>query len=201
MFNSVDYIERCVNSIIDQSLPSYNFDVIIVDDASIDTSSRIIESLYSKFPNIHLIQHAENKGVAASRNTGILASSSRYLYFLDSDDYIHPDTLLIMYKAIELMPHCQYLYSDYVFVDNNEQKSSQINAKESPIACASLIRKSLFIKLGLYKEMRIGEEKELFSRLNDKNIIKEHIPIALYRYRQHDMGITADFRKRRLYDS
>lgn len=95
-----NYIHRCVDSILNQTYR--NFDLILVDDGSPDLCGLICEEYAAKDSRIHVI-HRENGGLSAARNSGIewalLNSDSRYLTFIDSDDWVHPQFLEILLHA------------------------------------------------------------------------------------------------------
>ena len=94
------YLDRCVNSILRQSFR--DFELILVDDGSPDSCPRLCDGWAEKDSRIHVI-HQENGGLSAARNAGIdwvLANStSSWIAFVDSDDWIHWDYLLQLYKA------------------------------------------------------------------------------------------------------
>ena len=87
------YIRRCVDSILAQSFRDY--ELILVDDGSPDYSGAICDEYATRDPRIRVI-HKENGGLSSARNVGIDAASGEYLFFMDSDDIIHPDTLRIL---------------------------------------------------------------------------------------------------------
>lgn len=90
VYNTADYIEQCLNSIVAQD--SVNIEIICIDDASSDDSAYKIGRLIEKHPNIiKLIRNETNKGVSYSRNMGIKQSTGKYISFIDSDDWIGPD--------------------------------------------------------------------------------------------------------------
>lgn len=84
-WNTKDYISDCINSIY-KNLKGHSFEVIVIDNASIDDSSSIISS---NFPEVILINNKENVGFSLANNKGIEASSGDYLLFLN------PDTLIL----------------------------------------------------------------------------------------------------------
>ena len=96
------YLSRCVDSILNQTYT--DFELILVDDGSPDRCGEICDAYAAAHPHIHVI-HRENGGLSAARNSGIewmLANSeSRYVTFIDSDDWIHPQYLEFLLKAIE----------------------------------------------------------------------------------------------------
>ncbi|WP_193742671.1 MULTISPECIES: glycosyltransferase family 2 protein [unclassified Prochlorococcus] len=198
-YNSQSYIEACINSCIMQET-EINYEVVVCDDASTDSTNEILGFLYSDNKLIKIITNTLNVGVGFARNKAISMARGRYIFLLDSDDYIHPLTIQTLTVALELRPDIDIVYSDYVYVDDNDQKSSRINACEKPIACARLVRKSVFARHGLYESLRIGEEREFASRLNANGINSLHLPLPLYRYRQHSMSLTSEYEQKRTYD-
>lgn len=198
-FNAEEHIESSINSCLTQKTDQ-KFEIIICDDASNDTTIKIVEFLYSEYENIKLLKNEKNIGVGFTRNRAIRNARGRYIYLLDADDYIHPDTLNIMITSLELRPDIDMAYSDYVYVDNKDQKSHRIDASLRPIACSKIIRKSIYAQHGLYSNIRIGEEKEFEERLNQLGVNKLHIKLPLYRYRQHNLSITSEYEKKRSYD-
>lgn len=91
------YIRRCLNSILRQTFS--DFEMILVDDGSPDSSGIICDEYASQDTRIHVI-HKKNGGLSSARNAGIEAASGKYLFFVDSDDVIHPDALRILYECI-----------------------------------------------------------------------------------------------------
>ncbi|MCX6308164.1 MAG: glycosyltransferase family A protein [Bacteroidia bacterium] len=87
VFNVSSYIERCLDSVMKQDFSSLQ--CILVDDASPDDSMTKVKALLTGYLgpiDFKLIRHEENKGLSAARNSGILASTGEYLFFLDGDD-------------------------------------------------------------------------------------------------------------------
>ena len=91
------YLHRCVDSILNQSYS--DFELILVDDGSPDNCGMICDEYAAKDARIHVI-HQQNGGLSAARNTGIdwlcENSDSKWLTFIDSDDWIHKDYLKIL---------------------------------------------------------------------------------------------------------
>lgn len=89
-YNCANYIERCLNSIFDQSpRDGFAFEVICVDDASSDQSAKLLHAYAQKYP-ITVIRLEKNSGPAVARNAGSQIASGTYLWFFDSDDYLLP---------------------------------------------------------------------------------------------------------------
>lgn len=98
IYNSEQYIRGCIESVLMQTYSA--FEVILIEDGSEDDSLKVCEVLCKKDKRIKLLKQ-EHKGVSAARNLGIEASEGKYLFFLDSDDLIHPQLLELLYKLLE----------------------------------------------------------------------------------------------------
>ena len=86
-YNVEKYIEQCLRSLISQNYSENDFEIIAVDDCSIDGSRQIVENLMTESQNLHLITHSINKRQGGARNTGIMAAKGEWIFFVDSDDY------------------------------------------------------------------------------------------------------------------
>lgn len=94
VYNVEKYLNECLDSIFDQSADESDYEIIAVDDGSTDRSPEILKT-YLRNNNFMLITQ-ENRGAGAARNAGIRAARGRYIYFVDSDDYILPGTLSML---------------------------------------------------------------------------------------------------------
>lgn len=95
VYNSEEYIRSCVESVLAQSYSV--FELILIEDGSMDNSLEICEELRKKDTRIRLMAQ-DHRGVSAARNLGIETSKGKYLFFLDSDDMIHPQLLELLLK-------------------------------------------------------------------------------------------------------
>ena len=85
VYNVEKYLERCVNSVIEQSYK--NLEIFLIDDGSLDSSGLIADSLANADKRIKVV-HQKNKGLSGARNTGIKQATGEWIMFVDSDDYI-----------------------------------------------------------------------------------------------------------------
>ena len=100
VYNTGKHIEKCLNSILNQT-KNIDLEVIIINDGSTDNSEDLI-TRYIQEHNFNIKYYSkENEGVAQTRNFGIEKADSEYIMFLDSDDYIIENTLEILEKYIE----------------------------------------------------------------------------------------------------
>lgn len=102
VYNVEDYLEECLESIINQTLK--DIEIICINDGSTDNSLKILEDYAEKDGRIKIYSQ-ENSGLSASRNQGIKLSRGEYIYFIDSDDYLELETLqelYVMSKSLDL---------------------------------------------------------------------------------------------------
>jgi glycosyltransferase involved in cell wall biosynthesis len=116
------YIERCCVSVFEQTYK--NFELIFVNDCSKDKSKEIVLAVIERYKSLGIsiksIEHELNKGVSASRETGLIAAIGQYVLYIDSDDYIAPNMLeLLINKANET--NADIVYCDFYEVKNGQQ--------------------------------------------------------------------------------
>lgn len=104
MYNKEEYIGRCINSILHQTLQPY--EVIIVNDGSTDASLEILQ----QYTNVKIINQV-NAGVSAARNAGIACTKGTHIAFLDADDEWMPTFLKEIYSF--RMPDCTQHLTPY----------------------------------------------------------------------------------------
>lgn len=95
-FNAEHHIKRCLDSICNQTFT--DFETIIIDDGSTDATGKILDEYATRDKRFRII-HKQNGGVAAARQDGIDLTKGEYTLFIDSDDYITPDTLQELYHS------------------------------------------------------------------------------------------------------
>ncbi len=113
VYNVERYLNKCVDSVLAQTYADYA--VILVDDGSTDESGRLCDEYAAKHENIRVI-HQQNKGLGGARNTGIEACDTPYIFFLDSDDYLHPD-MLSTCMGLAKSNDCDMVFFNAIAVD------------------------------------------------------------------------------------
>lgn len=131
VYNSEQYLKECLNSIINQSYS--NLEIICIDDASTDSSLKILEEYKRLDSRIIIEQTNINCGVSWARNRGLERANGKYIVFIDSDDIIssnHVETL------VSMVSHNVYLckieiqvFSDIINLQNQKNKYKLVNSK------------------------------------------------------------------------
>ena len=92
VYNCEDYLERCLDSLLSQTY--CDWEAICVNDGSKDNSGGIIDTYAGKDIRFKAV-HKNNEGVSAARNTALGMVTGKYIIFMDSDDFLHPQTMEI----------------------------------------------------------------------------------------------------------
>lgn len=117
VYNVKAYLEQCVHSAVNQSYQA--LEIILVDDGSTDGSGELCEELSLKDSRI-TVYHKTNGGLSSARNYGMARSNGRYIYFLDSDDYIEADTIKILVYEIRVNKMDFIAFCGQCFMDDTE---------------------------------------------------------------------------------
>lgn len=209
------FLYRCVDSILAQTFA--DFELILVDDGSPDNCGAICDEYAAKDSRIHVI-HQKNGGLSAARNTGIdwvfANSESCWLAFVDSDDWIHPEYLKVLYTTTEQtlckISACGFLRtSGEDFPENQDFSLQSMSADdyycgEMHEGCSAVAWNKLYHR-SLFKQLRypIGKlhEDEFTTYLAVYQAGKVGVtPAQLYAYYQNPDGIMrSEWNPRRMH--
>lgn len=201
VWNGQQYISTSVESILNQSYK--NFEFIIINDGSTDSTAEIIESY--KDDRIVLLNNDTNLGITRSLNRGISVSKGEYIARQDADDISHPRRLEILFDILKSNKNIAVISASFSNFSNEPPVVSDIEAAgieffyvtsevlkaENPILHGSvIIRKDVLTKAGFYNEEYLrSQDYELWLR-----IVKNHniaiVNQPLYLRRVHDECIS-----------
>lgn len=118
-FNVEAYVARSMESVLAQTFT--DLEILVVDDASTDKTGAVVQALAQEHACIHLLTRKENKGLGEARNLGTQAAQGEYIFYLDSDDWIEPQTLEVLYRQAQeqgadvIACGARYAYDDGTF--------------------------------------------------------------------------------------
>jgi glycosyltransferase involved in cell wall biosynthesis len=184
LYNKEKFVENAVNSILKQTFS--DFEIIIVEDCSTDKSWDVVSKIASD--KIKIVQHEKNKGLSASRNSGIKIANANYLTFLDADDVWKPNYLAKIHALIQQFPEAKLLATNYeelypnnvvVLPKNNSsniEKDGIINdffqtslAQPLYCSCSLCVEKSVFVTIGYFDEkITFAEDIDFNIRANNR---------------------------------
>lgn len=204
VYNVSIYIRQCIDSILNQ--PFKDFELIIVDDGSTDSSGKICDE-YSHIDSRVKVYHKPNGGLSSARNYGINQHKGKYLSFIDSDDYIVGDyytkaiTMLDTDKSLDIV-WLQYakIYEDgrvekrfnekdLLYTNNNDNRLLNYLCSKEAFACLKIYRSSMFKNIK-YPEGQILEDlfivPDIYTQINNLAVIRMD---GYYAYRQRSSSI------------
>lgn len=97
VYNTANYLPKCIHSILSQTLA--DIELLLINDGSTDGSGSICDEYAIKDKRVRVI-HQGNKGVSSARNQGLKVATGTYISFIDSDDWIEPDMLSVLYQQM-----------------------------------------------------------------------------------------------------
>ena len=100
VYNVKQYLPKCLESLLDQDLGKDEYEIVLVDDGSTDESGEICDEFALKEGNVKVI-HQKNQGLSVARNVGTQVAEGKYIQYVDSDDYLHPDVLKGLVSLME----------------------------------------------------------------------------------------------------
>lgn len=133
VYQSVDFIQATMSSALNQTFS--NVEYLIVDDCGNDGSMDIIKQLQKQHPRgkaIRVLHNEQNSGVGVSRNRIIDEAQGKYLYFMDSDDLIEPNTIELLLKSIK-SNQAQIAYGSYEIIDKVNGTSTEVYQKDNVV--------------------------------------------------------------------
>ncbi len=102
VYNVEPYIEKCLLSVLNQTYQ--NLEILVIDDLGTDGSMQVVDRLiqsHSRGKLVRVIHHPQNKGIGEARNTIIKEAAGKYVYFIDSDDFMEINTIELMLPQAE----------------------------------------------------------------------------------------------------
>ena len=192
-YNEERFIGRCIRSLLQQTLPRSFYEIIVVNDCSIDRTRYAVNLFIDPFDSfIKLINNTKNIGLPASVNKALKVSQGKYVVRVDGDDFVNTNFLNFLFCYLEMNKEADAVSCDYLLVDNNEKELRKCDSQKNPIACGIMFQKKHLFKLGFYDKTFLRfEEQELMIRFKKEyNLCYLNLP--LYRYRRHDKNMTND---------
>ena len=206
-YNNWEYFQKCYQSITNQSYQ--NFEVVIVDDYSVDDSFQNLEILAKSDSRIKLFRNSENKKVGFTKGRCVEEAIGDICMFVDPDDMICETALEEIKNAYESNPSVIATYSKLELVDkdanskgvfkstkkivNSDSKFFNINFEVAHLF--SFKRESYFKTLGINPNLSSAVDQDLYLKLYEIGDFY-FIDKILYQYRLHDKGVSQEKSKK-----
>lgn len=220
VYNAERYIRQCLDSVLAQDFAE--FEVIIVDDGSTDSSFAVCQEYANNDVRIRLF-HKENAGPSSARNFALTRAEGEYILFMDSDDYWLDDSFLGRLYQIALENNLDIVRVELKQVDEKGDEignTSNLDARmdiawkvlSSGLFYRDAIRGQNFLFLSLFKKtvvrsykfdenLKFCEDGDFYARVLLNNLRCMYVPLCFYAYRVNPSSITNSGSVTNLQDS
>lgn len=200
-FNGSKYLEEAVLSCRCQTF--CDWELIIVDDASTDSTPAIISRLMREDSRIQVVRHETNRKLPSALNTGFLLARGEFLTWTSDDNCYEPESLSKMLECLLAHPDIGVVYTDYSLIDEDSNTISKRIVVKDPchLVYANIVGPN-FLYRRMVQEVLFGYEEGLFLAEDydfwlRASICFRMMPLheVLYRYRQHSSSLSAQRRE------
>lgn len=211
VYNVEKYIKRCLDSVIAQESNEFNIECILVDDCSPDMSIDIAKGIIAQYSGsiiFRLLQNPDNQGLSCSRNNGLMIAKGDYVFFLDSDDDLVPNSLSYLYKEVnqkgcdvDMVIGNSYDYhsgnywqkrdgTPSLLLNHDDIMRRFLRVEIPPMAWNKLVRRQFLLDNHFSFRPRMLHEDELWS-YQLFNVIHSVVlmPKVTYHYEQNEFSI------------
>ncbi|MFK8275584.1 glycosyltransferase family 2 protein [Capnocytophaga cynodegmi] len=216
VYGVAQFIERCAISLFEQTFVDIEY--IFINDCTPDNSITILERVITRYPHrkpkVKIIQHKNNRGLAAARNTGVQNAIGEYILHVDSDDCLEVNMVELLYnKAIQ--EDADLVFCDYILDFKNSSKKVEqvwdsdkqefikriLSASSAPSIWNKLSKKSLYTDYGIQaiEGINLGEDFLVVPKLlyHSKKVAK--VSEFLYHYNlTNPNSYTKDYSKKNI---
>ncbi len=215
VYNTEKYLEECLGSIFGQTYK--NFEIILVDDGSTDSSTTICDRYQSEYTDVVKVIHQENQGQLLSRINAIKAAQGDYCIFVDSDDLIVENALEILYNTIKEYKNLDMVIYPFYYDRAGELEKSKVISEKTEFydkgdntlrelffsdillnsMCTKCVKTSVLIKsvnnTDVFKNLRCSEDRLQSMWVLDNVNTAVYINNPLYRYRLFEGSTTRQY--------
>lgn len=195
VYNSMEYLPECLDSLMDQDISQDEYEIICVNDGSTDESINVLQKYQGQYRNIVVIDQ-ENCGVSIARNNGLKIAQGEYIWFIDSDDFILRNILSELREVAE-DTHADRIEVGVYRFENSLSEEEQVKYTEHQvkenlyfynISCSCcLLRRSFLADNELsfkYPDVRYSEDSLFMFELNLCKPREIRVDKTVYFYRR-----------------
>jgi glycosyltransferase involved in cell wall biosynthesis len=201
-YNTGEYLEECLISLIAQVYSKEAFEIVVVNDGSTDNSPEILAQYQQSTLNLKVV-HQENQGLEAACNSGITNASSKWMVRMDADDIADPNLLNALNQAMQSQPRADFFYCGTYYEFFSQAKKTlktvpgfdkeEIFCRGDFFASGTAYQKDQLKEIGLYptNEKNCGlENYNVTLKLLTKGYIGVPVSDAIFHYRRHASNMS-----------
>ena len=194
-YNGEKYVSQAIESVLQQSYE--NWELIIVNDCSIDGTSRIINDYEKKDTRIRVYNNDKNLKLPATLNVGFSYAKGDYFTWTSDDNILLPQFLEVLNRYLNDNEQVDFVYSDYIGIDSEGNELGVRHMLEpenmiyqNSVGASFLYRRKIYDEIGGYSpEWFLVEDYEYWLRVY-KQYRMMHVEDILYQYRFHDQSLS-----------
>jgi glycosyltransferase involved in cell wall biosynthesis len=148
-YNDQVYIEQCINSVLIQE--GVTLEIIIIDDGSLENASKFAKIIADKHTNIKYV-YQQNSRQGTARNHGMKLACGKYVFFMDSDDYLEGQCLLELFKMAEYKLADIVTYDANSFIDDSQSERLKVFIYEHTLVDGAVLQGKQFFNYCIAKK-------------------------------------------------
>lgn len=199
-------LERAINSVLSQTVE--DLECIVIDDAPSGETKELVLRKAKEDSRLKFIQHTENKGVSAARNTGFQLTTGKWIALLDSDDEWLPKKLEKQLEFCDRDPNIRLIHGEEIWIRNgkrvNQKKVHQKSGGRIFSRClhlclispsATMMKRELYQELqGFREDYPVCEDYEMWLRVTAKEEVGYVKDPIINKYGGHEDQLSAKFK-------
>lgn len=196
VYNGADYLDESILSVLRQT--HTDFELIIIDDCSTDTSGEIAQKYVAQDPRVSYYRNDKNIKLPASLNKGFSLAKGKYLTWTSCDNEYKENALEVMAHELDQDPDLGLVYTSMDIMDEHGLTVSSLDAGDpldlifrNVVGACFLYRANIAQRIGEYDvSLFLCEDYEYWLRIAEVSKIK-NVPDNLYLYRRHSKSLSA----------
>jgi len=195
-YNAAPWLARAISSCLNQTLPP--LELIVVDDASTDSSPKVMEWAATTFPSVKVVRLPENGGPAAAMNAGIREAKGDIICFAAADDLQQAGKVQVLVESFE--KGVDFCYTGYyhatvkgeIFEEVHPKPLNRENILANDCAAGEALaaKREVFLRIPFRENLRVNEDMAMLIDLYKAKLKYALVDIPTFRYRLLPSGIS-----------
>ncbi len=174
VYNGEKYLQRCIESILSQTYS--DFELIIVDDGSTDSSLEICNEFATKDSRV-IVHHKENEGLVAARKTGVSLSKGKYIGFVDCDDYIDEDMYFNLMSSSMKNNEPDIVVSGIIYDYGSHSSKESLNCIDAGLYKFGSLQTEVIPRMLIYSGfVRYGIIPGVVTKIFKRSVLEKSLP-------------------------
>lgn len=196
VYNTEEYLDECLQSMLQQDLPWDEYEIICINDGSTDGSLGILRRYEREYPNVVVIDQ-ENGGVCKARNTGLQAAKGVYVWYVDSDDFLKESCMRELKEFLEQEDFDRLTIGNFLYPDGGDrhQEMRQNTSWQDSVVWRNLFRREFLMERNLifrYPELSFGEDALYMYEVKRQLPKTGTLEKAIYFHRERPYSLSTE---------